>query len=364
MKNANNSNNTLLALILAIVALITLVAVLFYMGTEFIKTITTELSTSTEETSAWQAQTLSAEEKVPTAHERPDERVQRPPALSASAFCANPKELRINSMSELSYKTREYVFKMRERHVARSLFPQSNYSAANGTMLAGIQDNKPWISIHAVYTPSRVDGPSEESRFINNPNLLVAIIAGNGYFSSPRTDEQRRDNPRMHFEEDKFHTFFIPTKMSYCERPLTIIAEYPMTRFLEKYIGFWRGSRKEEMLGKQTFLLTGLNARDLGFPYGYAEKVSNISFIESSSNISNSVAQFQDFIHTGGACQVEGGCNNASPYQPMLVFRLDDYPYNQITGAAKNTYMKFKLWKNYPNSKTDKADVNFVIVLK
>jgi hypothetical protein len=106
-------------------------------------------------------------------------------------------------------------------------------------------------------------------------------------------------------------------------------------------------------LGKE-FLLKGLNAKDLGFKYAYADKTENLAFLQPDTNISTNIKEFKDVIKLGNACGVNGGCNNGSPFQKELNFTVMKYPAT----------IHFKLWKKLPKNKDMKADINYFIMLK
>ena len=61
-----------------------------------------------------------------------------------------------------------------------------------------------------------------------------------------------------------------------------------------------------------------------------------------------------DFIHLGNACQIEGGCNNVSPYQPALAFSIKNTPAD----------MTISLWKNKPLFKNQPADMYLKMIFE
>ena len=104
----------------------------------------------------------------------------------------------------------------------------------------------------------------------------------------------------------------------------------------------------------RNFLLKGLNAKDLGFKYAYADKIDNVVFIKQDGNISDDVYEFKDFIHVGFACGVKGGCNNGSPNQKELHYMVMRYPAT----------IHLKLWKKIPKNTDAKADINYLIIMR
>ena len=81
----------------------------------------------------------------------------------------------VNGTTALSYKSKQEVFEARKKYVSESLFAYPGYEPSD-KVFGQIEDGKPWISISMGRKNgiSETDGLSEESRFINNPSLLVA----------------------------------------------------------------------------------------------------------------------------------------------------------------------------------------------
>ena len=68
-------------------------------------------------------------------------------------------------------------------------------------------------------------------------------------------------------------------------------------------------------------------------------------------NISKEIYRFKDFVHVGASCGVQGGCNNISPHQTELDYRLLHLPAE----------MTIKLWKEKPMNPYMKADIYYRI---
>ncbi len=241
--------------------------------------------------------------------------------------------LRINPTENYNYKTKEEIYEIRKQYVKTSLFATADYSPSSA-VFGQIEDKKPWYGlkyqncIHSVLgTQAATYGNSEESRFVNNPDNLVGILNG-GYI--PKGDY--RNKP---FCTDS-KLWLIPKKSEYNAETNTIETTY-----------FYP-------LDHSGFTMTGINARDFGYNFAHADKYSNIEFT-NSKNISNSISRFADFIHTGGSCKIEGGCNNDSPHQPELDFSF---------GGKHTARIHLKLWREQPQSPLDEADINYEIVIR
>lgn len=235
----------------------------------------------------------------------------------------------INPMSDFNNKTRNDIYKIRKNFVDESMFKNKKYRPSD-EVFGQIADNKPWISIDALTCygkgPNAHKGLSEESRYINNPTMLIGLDRVS-FDDKPKSQCSVVD-------------YLMPVKINYSkdENMLKVLFE------VSKY----RGD-----LGME-FLLKGLNAKDLGFKYAYADKTENIVFLQQDTNISKDIQSFKDFIHLGTVCGVKGGCNNGSPFQKELNYTVMRYPAS----------IHFKLWKKKPKNKDSKEDINYLIILK
>ncbi|MBQ8887224.1 MAG: hypothetical protein IJY61_05930 [Candidatus Gastranaerophilales bacterium] len=242
--------------------------------------------------------------------------------------------------SALSYKSKEEIYKIRENAVQNSIFKNPNYHPSNA-VFGQIESGKPWNSMrqcrYDATGVSDIKGPSEEGRYINNPELLVSFeYAYYGYSCEERkTYELRYSRPESITYDKKKNEIEV------------VFGGFPYCTHQNAYYGF-----------------KGLNARDLGYKYIYVDKEKStfdLDFVEEF-NVSNSVVELQDFIHVGGSCGHKEGCNNASPNQPPLNFY---YPCTDGNGKLiPNKTISVKLWKNRPNSPQDEPDITEKIVIK
>lgn len=248
--------------------------------------------------------------------------------------------VKVNKPTPLSYKTKKEIYNLRKKFVRESIFDIPNYEPSN-EVYGGIEDKKPWISTKSCrYKEPRIgdiEGPSEESRFINNPTILVALEYP---FWGYDCDEMK---------EGKSNDQELPHTVSYDKEKNEITVIYNSFRYCNLTENRWH-----------TF--NGLNARDLGYRYIYVDKEkSNFSFpFKEDINVTNSVIEFQDLLHVGGACLHENGCNNGSPKQPPLNFRNPCYGKNY----TPNRVMYIKLWREKPASPKDKADIVQKIIIE
>ncbi len=247
----------------------------------------------------------------------------------------------INPPTELSYKLKENIYNLRKYYVKNSIFNTDNYEPSEA-VFGNIVSGKPWIANDICKNwqtkATKIDGPSEEARFINNPAILVAI-------EYPFTFSNYEDP-------------------SWCKDPISTITPKSLTyNKSTKEITVTYEKLPFSTLGNKSFYtFNGLNAKDLGYKYAYIDKSKSTYDIDFSNeyNISSDIIEFQNFIHLGGSCNVPGGCNNGSPRQSYLEFK------NEKSGnyETKNEIIYIKLWKHSPSSKDAKADITEKIILE
>jgi len=235
----------------------------------------------------------------------------------------------MNDLEEYNGKTKEELYAIRTKHVKDSIFFSDGYTP-NEDIFGSVNDKKPWRALKSEAcrtSPDATDeektgGISEESRFINNPTMLIGVEKGLCYWTD-----------KYDFCHDDLR-FFMPMRIEYQPKYNMLTAHY---RVRADYL-------------PETF--NGMNAKDLGYSYAYAEQYSGFKFKENA-NISTEVYQFRDFYHVGQSCGVKTGCNNGSPAQPMLNYNVQKLPAHII----------FKLWNKPPKSHKDAPDAYYGIVL-
>lgn len=243
----------------------------------------------------------------------------------------------VNYPLSLSYKSKAEVFSLRKAAVQKSIFKNPDYQPSD-EVFGQIEDGKPWISMNSCLQEdtrkTEISGPSEEARFIMNPTALVMINYPFGNWCKAGEYEPHENVSSIKYDSSKNE----------------IIVTYEILNF--------------PTIDNDAFYeFYGLNARDLGYKYGYIDKSKStfdLQFV-NPKNIGNSIVEFQNYLHTGGSCKHETGCNNGSPFQPMLHF---ENPHRNNTEYNNNKEIYIKLWKNRPNSVYDKPDIVEKIVIE
>lgn len=255
------------------------------------------------------------------------------------------EKLVINPLSNYSYKSVEEITQIRKKYVETSIFKKGDYEP-NISVFGQMQDKKAWWGIEHIIcydgnqNPNiRKEGLSEESRFINNPNMLLGVLVSQIFEKTPSLQGLCADKSLQ----------MIPTSLTYDKKYRLITATYKASPNFMKQFG---------KKGFIKFLLTGLNARDFGYNYAYAIDVANIAFNPvyyiKGSTLDYGIVKFEDHIALGKACEVEGGCNNTTPYQPALEFRILRLPAE----------LTVSLWKHKPVYKNQPANMYYKIVFE
>lgn len=260
--------------------------------------------------------------------------------LVATSGIAKVYSFPINPPRNLNFKTDKEIFSVRKKMISSyPIFFKGKYDPRTSSVFQQIEEKKPWWGLKGLmcYGPGNlsIEGVSDESRFIDNPFLLVTIEEGHALALLENKGNCPLSYPKptkIVFDSDK-RIFHVNYSVSSHDKALSNVA-----------------SANHIKPSQMTYSFNGRNAIDFGIPYVYATNFKNLHFTDSN-NISKSPYQFKDFIHVGGSCGYPGGCNNGSPTQTETNFQIDKYPAS----------ISFKLWKSQPASVNDKADLTYEI---
>ena len=262
-------------------------------------------------------------------------------ATSVFAKANNPViNFPINPPREIDFKTDKEIFSVRKKMLAKYpiLYPKE-YNPRASSLFQQVEEKKPWWGLKGLLCYGSgelsIEGESDETRFIDNPFLLIGLEEGHAVIMMDKKGNCPLSYPRptkIQFDQEK-KTFSVAYSVSGHERTIKSIA-----------------SANHRTPPNMTYSFNGKNAVDLGMPYVYATKVKNLKFVENN-NLSKDVYRFKDFIHVGGSCGYQGGCNNGSPHQSEANFRIERYPAS----------IKFKMWKEKPESTDAPADMIYEI---
>ena len=180
---------------------------------------------------------------------------------------------------------------------------------------------------------AKIDGKSEEARFINNTTALIMI-------EFPYSRYWCDSIPKNYNGE------ILPKSITFNKKSNTIYVRYNILKRIKSSRSY------------------SFNARDFGYSYMYVdlEKSTFVpDFVDKNKNVGNSVLELQNFIHKGSSCGRESGCNNGSPKQDETYFYFTKRMKKEENRVDK---LHIKLWKEMPNSPNDPADITEIITFK
>ena len=259
--------------------------------------------------------------------------------LATSAF-AKIYNFPINPPREIDFKTDKEIFSVRKKMIAKYpvLYPKE-YTPRVSSLFQQIEEGKPWWGLKGLlcYGPGElsIEGESDETRFIDNPFLLIGLEEGFAV-----SVMKKKGNCPLSYPK--------PTKIQFDQEKKAFSVAYSVSSHDRTIKNLSANNHRNPP--SMSYSFNGKNAVDLAMPCAYAVKVKNIQFLDEN-NISKGVYCFKDFIHVGGSCGYSGGCNNGSPRQKETEFRIERYPAS----------IKFKMWKETPKSVEDPADLTYEI---
>ena len=231
-------------------------------------------------------------------------------------------DIAIQPAIELDFMSKAEVLKLRVEAVQK--YPGlivGEYKPAEA-VFGQIVDGRPWWGIvghfHSGAGEDSIEGPSEESRFILNPYLLVVADfygRADGQLSAPLYCAPRR----LHWE------------------PAAALAESD-----------YDSECVAQMDGR--FDLIVYNARDLNLNYIYVRYADsqNVTHWDPPTQ----AYAIPQFIHQGGSCGYPGGCNNMSPATPEI---------DSLTVTGLPAKVVAWLWRARPASVEQQPDMVFVL---
>jgi hypothetical protein len=207
----------------------------------------------------------------------------------------------------------------------------SGYEPFSG-VFGGIVDGLPWWGIAGKFYfgpgEQSIEGPSNESRYILNPYLLVAAEPCGGFDKNQVSEDQIR-RPGFPF---------------YC--PAQQLSWKPE----ESYAEVTFAANCVAQRNYSCFNLIAYNARDLNLGYIYVSYENSINI--SKSDPPDEAYAIPQYIHQGDSCDYPGDCNIMSPATP----ELDGLGVVGLPAKAE-----IWLWKEKPESLEISPDMTYVI---
>lgn len=219
-----------------------------------------------------------------------------------------PVEIDLHAPSELDYLTKQEVLDLRIQQIKR--YPgllEGNYTPMNA-VFGAIEDNRPWWGVEGRFWrgpgENANEGASEESRFILNPFLLLGLDEDTALIKRGSCTPVY---PR-------------PVSLFYFPDQSRAVVTYNMT-------GFYREKEEYGIRQRGAFFIENMNARDFGYNWALGDPENSVSVYDKySGGLLSEPAIMKSYIHEGGSCGKEGGCNNRSPQQKKLYVRIETLP--------------------------------------
>ncbi|MBX9690578.1 MAG: hypothetical protein K2X27_27935 [Candidatus Obscuribacterales bacterium] len=267
-------------------------------------------------------------------------------AIGKAAKGSTATSIPLNLPVEFNYKTRAEILAMRSREVAKfpSLF--NGKYIPNNSIFGAIEDAKPWWGTAGAAVFDSGDrsmlGPSEESRFVMNPYLLVAANPGALGIWNPGLFTKTQIN------DPSFPFFWQPSSLKIDPLRSLGTVSYNISEFQRK-IHATKMLRMPVQINR--FSLVAYNARDFGYKFIYFNPDKSINVL--NDNPTTEAVFIRQFIHCGGTCGCSTTCcNNMSPF-------IEEIDRLRITRLPARAVVY--LWKESPSSIKSNPDMVFLL---
>ncbi|NDJ33074.1 MAG: hypothetical protein GYB64_00260, partial [Chloroflexi bacterium] len=233
--------------------------------------------------------------------------------LTGDAAATDRVAVPLAGLQEFDGLTRAAIYDLRTQAVMRH--PElvaPGYTPWDGTF-GQISDGRPWWGWHGQWYygsgERSIEGPSEESRFVLNPYLLVnaefygfSIYGGSVVW--PELNESTAADP-------DFPWMCRAQDLIWWPREARAEVTYDVSGCMAALNGW---SRNRLTLADAWFDLNAYNARDLNLNHLLVDYAASTNIVKDDPPAGPVPLPF--LIHLGGSCGYPGGCNNASPVHP------------------------------------------------
>ncbi len=260
----------------------------------------------------------------------------------------------LNEPIEFDGLSRDAVLRLRREAVAEHPALVAPGYRPSHAVFGQIEDGRPWWGIEGQYFrgpgPRSIEGPSEESRFVLNPFLLVAVdFTGLTPWSRGFEWDRDRIDPEL-LRRQGFPFYCRPASLVW----LPSQPRAQVTYNLSEHLALLAPLTKRPMTVQDAwFCLLPDNARDLNLNYLHVSPESMVNVVKP--DLPSRPVHIKHFLHRGGSCGYPGGCNNGSPYQP----ELDGY---RVSGLPAS--FDVLLWRELPDDVRRRADMRFTIRIR
>jgi hypothetical protein len=266
------------------------------------------------------------------------------PAAKSAAL-----DLPIQPPVELDFKSKAEVLQLRTEAVARYPDLLAGAYEPSAGVFGQIVDGLPWWGIigHFYHGSGQrsIEGAAEETRFLLNPYLLVAVE-----FDVLSYKLDKRRITEVDLLRSDFPFYCQAEQLRWQPREARAEVTYDLSQCIARTA---RWSTGPLSLADAAFSLIAYNARDLNLNYLWVDYAGSDHLTKFDPPAS--AYAIPHFIHQGGSCGYPGGCNNMSPDTPEI-------SWLELTGLPAEVVVK--LWRQRPGSVAQAEDMLFVIHLK
>lgn len=268
-------------------------------------------------------------------------------SVGDSAKVKSPVQIGLENPQDFNWKMKFDIFETRKREVAKHKDLLRGDYEPSTKVFGAVEDRKPWWGTagSAVFGKGlkSILGPSEESRFILNPYLLVAVNSASlGIWDAKKLTDADVKDPT-------FPYFWAPSSLVFEPHNSRAIATYNVSRWIQQVSS---SGKLDKPFMASKFSLVAYNAKDLNYNFIYFDERESTNVLNESTT-RNAVA-IRQMIHCGGTCGYPGGCNNMSPFTA----EIDRLAMRSLPARAV-----IKLWKEYPVTTSQKPDFLMIIDL-
>ncbi|KKM96224.1 hypothetical protein LCGC14_1180240 [marine sediment metagenome] len=271
--------------------------------------------------------------------------------LSDRAQIQRAYDVVLNRPVEFDFLTRAAVLQLRCDAVAQHPRLIHRGYRPSHAVFGQMEDGLPWWGDAGQYFygsgVKSIEGPSEESRYIVNPLLLVAVdLVG----LSPWRDGFEWDGSRVsegELNDPNFPLCCRASSLTWWPHESRAEAVYDLSAHLEK-LNRYTATRMS--LADAVFCLMPDNARDMNLNYLAVSSETSLNVLKP--DLRRDAVQILHFLHRGGSCGYPGGCNNGSPYQAELDnFRIEALP----------AHLDVLLWRDRPEDISEPPVMRFTV---
>jgi hypothetical protein len=249
----------------------------------------------------------------------------------------------------LNFMSKDEIFKLRKTLIEN--YPSLNRDnyVPSEDVFGQVASQKPWWGLYGKYVyrvgQRSIEGPSDQSKFILNPYLLVAADQANvGLWNADKVTKQM-------LTASSFPFFWKPQELKWYPGEARSEVTYDVSGYQRALYSLRYALKFYRVIDQ--FSLIAYNAKDFGLNYLFFAGEKSRNVINKYRN--REPIEILQMIHLGETCGYPGGCNNMSPYMPEL---------EQLSLTGLPAHARILLWKQKPSSINAQPDMTLDLNFK